>query len=99
MEWGREVKELKTCKWEEFAKNPGYDIEKAEPTMQHNPGVEGSDEGIQRGHAEIRQRRESEIAQAGYRHWFVGRAEGEVMDLKPNPKQGKTGRKPPYTAQ
>lgn len=42
MEWGREVKELKTCKWEDRAKNPGYEIEKTGPVMQHNPGVEGT---------------------------------------------------------
>lgn len=40
MEWGREVKELKTCKWEDRVKNPGYEIEKVGPVMQHNPGME-----------------------------------------------------------
>jgi hypothetical protein len=41
MEWGREAKELATCSWEEFAKNPGYKVEQTGATMQHNPGVEG----------------------------------------------------------
>lgn len=40
-EWGREVPELTCCRWEEFAANPGYKIEKedAQMPMQHNPGM------------------------------------------------------------
>jgi hypothetical protein len=41
-EWGREVKELKTCAWEDRTKNPGYEIEAVGPVIQHNPGVEGT---------------------------------------------------------
>lgn len=40
-EWGREVPELNCCRWEEFAKDPGYKIAKpdAQMPMQHNPGM------------------------------------------------------------
>ena len=37
-EWGREAPQLKTCKWEEFAKDPGYKIDSDAPMpMRHNP--------------------------------------------------------------
>ena len=41
MEWGREVKELPKCTWQERAANPGYNIEDTadESPMQHNPGM------------------------------------------------------------
>lgn len=40
-EWGREVPELNCCRWEEFAKNPGYKIElPSANAIQHNPGME-----------------------------------------------------------
>ncbi len=39
-EWGREAPQLKTCKWEEFAKDPGYKIDSDSPMpMRHNPGM------------------------------------------------------------
>jgi len=40
-EWGREVPELTCCRWEEFAHNPGYKIERPEANaIQHNPGFD-----------------------------------------------------------
>ena len=42
-EWGREAPQLKTCKWEEFAKDPGYKIDSDSPMpMRHNPGVKAT---------------------------------------------------------
>lgn len=41
-EWGRRPPPLSTCRWEERAGDPGYDIEITSPAMpmQHNPGME-----------------------------------------------------------
>jgi len=41
-EWGREVPELNCCRWEEFAKDPGYKIDEPDSTMpmRHNPGMD-----------------------------------------------------------
>jgi len=38
-EWGRRPPALTTCRWEEFAANPGYKIELPGEPMQHNPGM------------------------------------------------------------
>ena len=43
-EWGRRPPELNTCRWEEFAVNPGYKIDEPDSLMpmRHNPGMKAT---------------------------------------------------------